>query len=204
VSAPVTNLKILTAEYMLSTVAGLGVSTTWLPQPVQQAFLQSTKDGTIAISPDPVTMISGSMSWFNASADSQHITVLVHRAPREITVQDPCTIIITDGWSFQVGTNPQAITPSVSDDTFGGRLQIDPPDTLAANLTYARYFLLADDSVSYVPVGVVAPGQSFQFQYLAAVQTPGVWTQPTAFTGEYMAYCYWTRLVALASPVGSS
>jgi hypothetical protein len=167
---------------------------------VQQAFLQSTKDGNISISPDPVTMIQGAMNWFNSSSDPQFITVMVHRAPREITVQDPCTIIITDGWSFQVGTNPQAVTPAVTDDTFGGRLQVDPPDTLAANLSFARYFLLCDDSVSYVPVGVVQPGQSFEFQYLAAVQTPGTWTQPTAFTGEYIAYAYWTRLVALASP----
>jgi hypothetical protein len=200
---PVNNLRIMTAEYMISNTAGLGVKTNWLPRVVTQAFLQSTKDGDIQISPDPVDMITGDMTWFNDTGDPQVIWVLVHRAPRAITAQNPCTVIITDGWTSQIGVNPQANSPGVSDDWFGGKLQIDRPATLAADLHYARYFLEGDDLVSYVPVGVVPPTQMFQFRYRAAVQTPGVWTEPTVFQGEYMAYAYWTRLVALASPVGS-
>lgn len=200
----ISNLRIATAEYMISTTSGLGVRQNWLPRVVQQAFLQSVNDGNIQISPDPVTMISGSMTWYNSSPDPQNIWVIVHRAPRAITAQDPTTIIITDGWSFQVGSNPIASTPAVTDDAFGGKLQIDRPETLPANLQYARYFLEGDDAVSYVPLGIVPPTQSFVFSYLAGVQTPGVWTQPTAFQGEYEAYAYWTRLVALAAPVGSS
>ena len=199
-----TNLKIATAEYMLSTTAGLGVTKSWLPQVVQQAFLQSINDGNVAVSPDPVTMISGTMSWFNAAADPVDVWVIVHRAPRGIIAQDPCTVIITDGWTWQVGLNPVANTPSVSDDQFGGKLQIDRPNTLAANLQYARYFLQCDDSVVYVPIGIVPCQQRFVFSYVAGVQTPNVWTMPTAFQAEYMAYSYWTRLIALASPMGSS
>jgi hypothetical protein len=200
----VNNLKIQTAEYMLSSVAGLGVAQSWLPQVVQQAFLQSVNDGNIQISPDPVTMISGTLNWFNASPDPQVCWVLLHRAPRAIVVQDPCTVIITDGWSFQISDNPIVVSPSVTNDWFGGKLNIDRPSVLAANLTYARYFLQADDSVSYVPIGTVPAGKSLVFSYVAGVQTPGVWTQPSSFQGEYEAFSYWTRLVLMANPVGSS
>jgi hypothetical protein len=198
------NLKIQTAEYMLSTTAGLAPRMNWFPRILTQSFLQSTKDGPIQISPSPVTMISGNMTWYNASPDPEYVWVLVHRAPRAITAQDPSCVIITDGWSFQVGANPQATTPAYTDDWFGGKLMIDRPDTDAADLTYARYFLEGDDLVAYVPVGIVPAGQSFEFLYQAAVQTPGAFTTPTAFTGEWSAYAYWTRLVALGSPVPSA
>jgi len=203
-TSPSSNLKIATAEYMLSTTCGLGVAQTWLPTVVEQAFLQSVNDGTIQIAPDPVTMISGSLTWYNAAADPVVMWMLIHRAPRAIVAQDPSTVIITDAWSFQVGSNPAVTSPAVTDDWFGGKLMIDRPSTIAANLTYARYFLQGDDSVTYVPIGQVDAGQTLVFSYLAGVQTPGVWTTPTTFQGEYEAYAYWTRLVALASPVGSS
>lgn len=201
------SLKVLTAEYMLSNVNGLGVAKNWLPRVVQEAFLQSTKDGDIKISPDPVTMITGDLAWYNNTADPQEITVLVHRAPRAIIAQNPTTIVIHDAWTSLISPIGQSADyPSVYADTFGGRLQIDRPDVDPDNLQYGRYFLNGDDSQAYVYIGVVPPSWSFNFNYLAAVQTPGIWIQPGAsanFDGRWEADANWTRLLALANPVAA-
>jgi hypothetical protein len=199
------NLKICSFEYMLSTVNGLGVAQNYLPRVVKEAFLQSTKDGPIQISPDPVTMISGDLSWYNNTGDAQYVCMIVHRAPRSIVAQSPNTVIITDAWTSlisPVGTS--ADYPSVDQDTMGGRLQIDRPSVNPDDALYGRYFLDVDDSQAYAPVGIVPPTYSFNFRYLAAVQTPNIWVEPTQFTGRWEAKANWTRLTALASPVGGS
>jgi hypothetical protein len=199
------NLKICTFEYLLSTTDGLGAAQNWLPRVVKEAFLQATKDGAITISPDPVTTISGDLSWYNNTDDPQDVTVIVHRAPRAVIAQSPNTVIITDAWSSlisPVGTS--ADYPSVNHDTMGGRLQIDRPSVNPDDALYGRYFLNVDDSQVYVPVGIVQPGWSMNFQYLAAVQTPGTWVTPSQFTNRWEATANWTRLIALASPVGGS
>lgn len=194
------SLKICTAEFMISTSDGTGVAMTWLPRVVKEQFLTSTMDGPIKLSPDPVTMISGDLTWYNNSGDPQRIWVVMHRSARTITAQSPATVIITDAYSFRIGVDPQADFPSVVADTFGGRLQIDRASAAAADLQYARYILEGDDSQRYVPVGVVPPNQAFHFRYLCGVQTPNVWTEPTAFTPKWEANARWTRLTALASP----
>lgn len=197
------NLKICSFEYLLSTVDGLGVGTNWLPRVIKEAFLQSTKDGTISISPDPVTMITGDLSWYNNTSDSQNVAVIVHRAPRSIIAQSPNTVIIRDAWTSLISpVGTAADYPSVDQDNMGGRLQIDRPSANPDDLLYGRYFLDMDDSQVYVPVGIVPPEWTFNFQYLAAVQTPGTWIQPTQFTGDWEAAANWTRLIALGSPVG--
>lgn len=194
-------LKIQTAEFMLSDSNGLGVRRNWLPRVVDEQFLQSTKDGEIKLSPDPVTTISGNMTWYNNTGDAQAIIVQVVRAPRNVIAQNPSTVIITDAWTHQIGPQPNADYPSVMQDTFGGRLQIDRPSADPADVQYGRYFLFGDGSQVYVPIGVVPPNQSFQFRYLAGIQTPGVWIDPTgSFTPRWEAWAYWTRLIALASP----
>lgn len=199
------NLKICSFEYMLSTVNGLGVAQDWLPRILKQAFLQSTKDGDVSISPDPVTTIQGDLSWYNNTDDSQYICMMVHRAPRSIVAQSPTTVILTDAWTSLISpVGTAADYPSVDADTMGGRLQIDRPSANPDDLLYGRYFLNMDDSQAYVPVGVVPPEWSFNFQYIAALQTPGIWLEPTQFTGEWMATANWTRLIALGSPVGST
>lgn len=199
------NLKICSFEYLLSTVDGLGVATDWLPRVVKQAFLQSTKDGDVSISPDPVTMISGDLSWYNNTDDSQFICVIVHRAPRSIVAQSPTTVIIQDAWTTLISpVGTAADYPSVDADSIGGRLQIDRPDANPDDLLYGRYFLNMDDSQAYVPVGVLPPTWTFNFQYLAAIQTPGTWIEPTQFDGRWEATANWARLIALASPVGGS
>lgn len=185
---------------MISTSDGTGVAQTWLPRKVAEQFLESAKDGPIKLSPDPVTMISGDLSWYNHDSDRQNIVVTLHRSARTIVAQSPATVIITDATSSRIGVDPQADFPSVIADTFGGRLQIDRASAAAADLQYARYILEGDDSTLYVPVGIVPPGQAFHFRYLAAVQTPNVWTEPTEFTPKWEANARWTRLVALASP----
>lgn len=199
------NLKICSFEYLLSTVDGLGVATDWLPRVVKQAFLQSTKDGDVSISPDPVTMISGDLSWYNNTDDSQYICVIIHRAPRSITAQSPTTVIIQDAWTTLISpVGTAADYPSVDADNMGGRLQIDRPAANPDDLLYGRYFLNMDDSQVYVPVGIVPPTWTFNIQYLTAIQTPGTWIEPTQFNGEWSATANWARLIALASPVGGS
>lgn len=197
------SLKICTAEYMISDTNGLGVSRTWLPRIVAEQFLESTKDGEIKLSPDPVTMIDGDLTWYNNSADAQRIWVLVHRAPRSIIAQNPATVVIHDAWTHRVGKSPSADYPSVIQDTFGGRMQIDRASAAADTLQFGRYFLDGDDSQAWVDLGVVPARQSFHFRYLAAVQTPNIWTVPSEYEPRWEAYARWTRLVALGSPVGS-
>jgi hypothetical protein len=199
------NLKICSFEYMLSTVDGLGVAQDWLPRVVKEAFLQSTKDGQVSISPDPVTMIQGDLSWYNNTDDDQYICVLVHRAPRSIVAQSPNTVIIQDAWTSLISpVGTAADYPSVNSDSMGGRLQIDRPSVNPANALYGRYFLNMDDTMTYAPVGVVPANWTFNFQYLAAIQTPNTWVTPSQFDGRWEATANWTRLVALASPVGST
>jgi hypothetical protein len=197
-------LKIRTAEYMLSDSSGTGFKYSWFPRVVVEAFLGSTKDGDIKISPDPVTQIIGDIAWNNADDAPQHVWVSVHRAPRSIVAQSPATVVIHDAWSFQVAEAPFADYPSVIQDTFGGRMAIDRPSAAAKDLLYGRYFLDGDDSLTYVDIGDVPPGWSFHFRYLAAVQTPGVWTTPSEFDPRWEANARWVRLQALAVPVDVS
>lgn len=197
------SLKICTAEYMISDTNGLGPSRGWLPDVLKTAFLESTKDGEIKLSPDPVTMIDGDLTWFNNSDDRVKVTVFVHRAPRSIIAQNPATVVIHDAWSHRVGKSPTADYPSTVMDTFGGRLQIDRASAAAADLQFGRYFLDGDDSQVAVDLGVVLPHHSFHFRYRAAVQTPNIWVIPSEFEPRWEAYARWTRLTALGSPVGS-
>lgn len=199
--ADVSSLKICTGEYMISDIRGTGVSKTWLPRPVQEQFLESTKDGEIKLSPDPVTMINGDLAYNNTNDDPEHLWVTLHRAPRSIVAQSPATVVIHDAWTYRVDIAPQADFPSVIADTFGGRAQINRASDAPADLLYCRYFLSGDDSQVYQDCGIVPPGQGLHFRYLAAVQTPNVWIEPTEFTPRWEANARWGRLVALAAPV---
>jgi len=194
------SLKVCCAEFMLSDAGGLGLRRNWFPRIVAEAFLEATKDGEIRISPDPVTTILGDITWFNATPDRQEVWVIVHRAPRSIVAQSPATVVIHDAWSYRIGVDPSADYPSVSQDTFGGRMAIDRSSAAAENLLFGRFFLDGDDSQAYVRVGVVPPDEAMHFRYLAAVQTPGTWTRPSEFDARWEANAHWCRLIALASP----
>ena len=196
------SVKLCTSEFMTSTVSGLGMSRHWFPRVVAEAFLESTKDGEIKRSPDPVTMIDGDLAWFNNNPDPQVVYVQVIRAPRSVVSQSPGTVVIHDAWSFAVGQSPSADYPSVIQDTFGGRLQFDRPAAAAADLKYCRQFFDGDSTQAWVTIGEVAPQESIHFRYLAAVQTPGVWTTPTEFDARSEAHARWARLLAFATPVG--
>lgn len=193
--------KVCVGNYLISDTNGLGPSRSWLPRVVTEAFLGSTKDGPIKLSPDPVTMIEGELTWFNDAPHSQHVQVIVHRGPRTIVAQNPATVVIHDAWSWQIGVSPAADYPTVTGDTFGGRMQIDRSSVADDNLKYGRYFLYGDDTQTYVDIGVVPSRQALHFRYVAAVQTPGTWTAPSKFDPRWEAHAHWTRLVALASPV---
>lgn len=197
------SVRICTSEYMLSTVQGLDFGAHYFPRIVAEAFLESTKDGEIKLSPDPVTMIDGDLTWFNNTNDPQWIMVQVLRAPRSIVAQSPSTVVIHDAWTFDVGVSPNADYPSVVQDAFGGRAQVDRSVATADALLYGRLFYDAHSSMAWEPVGIVPPQQSLQFRYIAAVQTPGTWTTPTEFEPRWEAQARWARLLAFATPVGS-
>lgn len=198
------SVRICTHEYMLSTVEGVDMARHWFPRIVAEAFLESTKDGEIKLSPDPVTMIDGDLTWFNNTDDPQWITVQVQRAPRSIVAQSPATVVIHDAWTHAVGVSPQADFPSVEQNTFGGRGQVDRPETTAEELLYGRLFIDNDASQAWHTIGIVPAQRSFHFRYLAAVQTPGTWTTPTEFEPMWEAHARWARLLAYATPVGSA
>ncbi|KAB7761174.1 DUF7172 family protein [Mycolicibacterium mucogenicum] len=195
------SLKLCVGPHMLSTVAGTAPARTYYPQVIKETFLGSTKDGEIERSPDPVTMISGDLPVTNSTKWPLWVRVLIHRAPRSIVSTNPVTVIINDAYSWAVGVSPQAEYPSVGLDQFGGKLMLDRASTGPDDLKYGRYFLDCDDSQSYVTIGELPPGESLHFRYLAAVQTPGVWTKPSDGQPMYSASAYWTRLTALAVPV---
>jgi len=195
------SLKVLCAEFMLSDNNGLGVRRSWLLRKVAESFTGSTKDGPIQISPDPVTMIDADLYWYNDTPDPQDIWVIVSRAPRSVVVQSPCTVIILEGSSSQIGENPQADYPSMVDDAFGGGIAIDRLEVSSGSLQYGRFFFDGDDTQSYKHVGIVPPGQAFHFWYISAVQTPGLWTEATDFVTDWEADARWVRLIAMAMPV---
>lgn len=195
------SVKVCTGNFLLSTVDGLGFRRNWFPRVLTEAFLESTKDGEIKRAPDPVTMIDGDLTWFNNTDGDQYVVVQIRRAPRSIVAQNPSTVVITDAWTFAVGKSAAADYPSVNQDAFGGRLQIDRPSAAAADLLYARLFMDCDSANSYTHVGVVPAGQQLHFRYLCAVQTPGIWTVPTEFEPRWEAQARWTRLIAIGSPV---
>ncbi|AEJ92818.1 hypothetical protein SEA_OSMAXIMUS_37 [Pegunavirus osmaximus] len=198
------SLKLCTGEYMLSTVAGLGPSRGWFPRVLTEQMLESTKDGEIKLSPDPVTMIDGDLTWFNNSDDRVQVFVLVHTAPRDIIAQNPSTVVIHDAWSHRVGRAPSADFPSAIRNSFGGRLQLDRASVARDAVKFGRFFLTGDDQQAWVDLGIVRPQQSFHFRYRAAVQTPGTWVTPSELEPRWEAYARWTRLVALGGPVGES
>lgn len=199
-----TDLKVCTSEYMICDTNGLGLRRNWFPRVVDEQFLESSKDGEIKLSPDPVTLIDGDLTWFNNSRGDQHAWVCVHRAPRSIIAQNPSTVVIHDAWSWQVGEDPSADYPSVIADTFGGRLQVDRAAVAKDALKFGRFFFDGDDSQVWVDLGVVRARQSLHFRYLAAVQTPGVWTSPSEFEPRWEANARWARLIAFAAPVGAA
>lgn len=194
------SLKITTSEYMLSSVNGLGMRRCWTPRVVAEAFLESTKDGDIKRAPDPVTMIKGDMAWYNNSDSVQMVAVMVHRAPRSVVSTAPVTVTIQDGWSYATGVAPEADYPSLEQDQCGGKLILDQPEVLPADMLFGRFFLDVDETQTWVEIGSVYPGNSLHFRYLCAVQTPGEWKKPTEFDVRYEAYSRWARLVALAWP----
>ncbi|SKS49590.1 DUF7172 family protein [Mycobacteroides abscessus] len=198
------SIKVCTSEYMLSTVNGLDMRRNWFPSIVAERFLQSKKDGQISRSPDPVTMIDGDLTYFNDTPDPVYITVQVIRAPRSIVAQNPGTVVIHDAWSWAVGKSPTADFPSVIQDSFGGRGQVDRPENAADKLLFGRFFADGDSSQAWVNVGQLDAQDSLHFRYLAAVQTPGVWTTPSEFEPRWEAQARWTRLLAFAMPIGSA
>lgn len=197
------SVKICTSEYMLSTVQGLDFARHYFPRIVAESFLESTKDGEIKLSPDPVTLIDGDLTWFNNTDDPQWVVVQEQRAPRSIVAQSPSTVVIHDAFTSAIGVSPQADYPSVMQDTFGGRAQVDRAEARAEDLLYGRLFLDSDSTSVWRTVGIVPAQRSMHARYLCAVQTPGVWISPSEFEPRWEVQARWARLLAFATPVGA-
>ena len=195
------SIKPCVTGFMVSTPRGIDFARNWFPRNVKEVFLESTKDGEIKRSPDPVTMIEGDLVFYNSSDESQRVNVLVQRAPRTIVAQSPSTVVIHDAVSVAVGESPVADYPSVMQDAFGGRAQIDRPEVASDQLQFGRLFLEADSSQVVVPVGEVLAGETMHFRYVASVQTPGTWTSPSEFEPRWEASAFWVRLIAQAEPM---
>jgi hypothetical protein len=198
-------IKVCTSEYMLSTTEGIGMRRTWFPRIVKEVMLESTRDGEISRAPDPVVMIDGSLAWHNSYPDRQSVVVQIVRAPRSIVAQSPSTVVIHDAWSFAKGRrHVVADYPSVTQDAFGGRAQMDRSSVEPKKLKAARLFVDGESSQVWQPIGVLEPGEEMHFRYVASVQTPGVWTRPTEFEPRWEAQALWTRLLLFAGPVGDT
>lgn len=200
------SLKIQTSEYMISDARGLAPADTWRPRKLTEVFLESTKDGEIKLSPDPVPMIDGDLTWFNNSKDRQRVAVVINRSPRSIIAQSPSTVVIHDAVAWQIGKEPEADYPSVAMDSFGGQMQIDRASVDRNKIKFCRFFLDGEGNQTVVDLGIVPPMNSFHFRYIASVQTPGTWVTPGTDSDvqpRWEAYARWTRLVALGSPMGA-
>lgn len=193
------SIKICTAEHMISSPGGIGMARGWFPRIVAERFVGTTRDVTVERAPDPVTFIETDMTWYNGSADAQHVSVSIHRAPQSITTSNPNKVLITDAWSSDVGISPSAGVPEVSGDGLAGRLKLNRPSDLDENIVYGRLFIDADDHVGYAHIGSVPPGQAMHFRYVCAVQTPGDWR--LAVDPRHEAATRWVRLIAIASPM---
>lgn len=198
------SLKVCTGAHMLSTVQGTGLAKSWFPGIVDEALLESTKDGPIERAPDPVTMIEGDLYWINGGTDPITATVLVQRAPRTVLTTDPNTVLISDAWSWVINASPQAETPSSTSDHAGGKMQTNRASVSGSDLAYGRFVLEMDASEAVQPVGVIEPGDALHFRYVAAAHTPGLWIQndePDA-DPRFEAFAYYTRLLLHATPGG--
>ena len=196
-------IKPCTAENMIADQRGLRMSKSWYPRLVSEAFLGSTKDGEIQRAPDPVPMIEGDVPWFNNTGAPQQVFVQVNRAARRIVAMDPVTVVMHDTWSWQVGKAPSAPRPTIAQDSFGGRLQLNKSSTEPKALKYGMLFLDTDTSHAWVPVGVVEHREALHFRFMTSVQTPGTFIAPTEREPRYEAYARWARLRVFAAPVGS-
>lgn len=197
------SLKLCTSDFLISDSRGFGLRRNYFPRVVAEVFLESTRDGEIQRAPDPVTMIEGDLTWHNNTETAQQVAVQVHRAPRTIVAQSPSTVVIHDAWSHARGVSPQADHPSIIQSMSGARLQCDRGSVAREDVRYARIYLDTDDSTSWVHIGALPAGHSLHFRYLAAVQTPGVWTLPSEFEPLWEAHARWTRLRCYAFPSGA-
>lgn len=189
--------KICTAENMLSRTSGTGFARSWFPRLVSERMATSVKDGSVDRAPDVVPFIDTSLLWTNSSDSVQHLTVSMHRASRSFVTSTPNTLVIEDGYSFDIGTAPQAPLPSGLDNGTGIRLKGVP--STSANNFFGRFFRDTPDFVSYIELGSIDPGQTVHFRYRALFSTPGEWRAAT--NPRHEASARWCRLRLWAAPM---
>lgn len=189
------SLKICAAEFMISDSVGTGFSQSFLPTVVATRDAVSGKDGNVDRAPDQVVFIDSEILWTNTYEDPVHVAVSVHRAPRSLVSSSPNTLVLDDAWTFDVGESPNAPVPSGTNSGVGIRFQTRQN---AYALVYTRIFRDFPDSVSYVEVGAVDPGQTVHFRYRCLFSTPGGWRTPVQ--PLHIAQARWARLRMWVAP----
>lgn len=190
------SLKICTAEFMFSQTSGTGFSESWLPRMVAERMATSGKDGEVGRTPDAVPFIDTDMLWTNTTAEPQHLQMSIHRASRTLVTSNPNTLALDDVWAFDIGASPRAPTPTGTGSGFASRFKINR--SVAASAQFGRLFRDVPDTVGYVEVGAIDPGDTLHFRYRALFSTPGEWR--SAHTPRHEMNARWARLRLWAAP----
>ena len=104
---------------------------------------------------------------------------------------------------FRVLTAAALVTVSALGAANAADLSVAPMYKAPPPEVSSEQFYETDDSVAWVNIGELPPDESLHFRYLAAVQTPGIWTSPSEFEPRWEAHVRWTRLRCWAAPLGS-
>lgn len=189
------SLRICTAEFLLSDNRGTGFSQSWLPTVVAERMAVSSKDGAVDRAPDQVPFIESEILWTNSFDETVHVGVSVHRAGRFLLTSSPNTLVLDDAWTFDVGVSPSAALPFGTNSGVGVRCKTRQSFN---PLIFSRFFRDFPDSVSYVEVGAVDPGETAHFRYRCLFSTPGEWR--AAVQPRYEAAARFTRLRMFIGP----
>lgn len=189
------SLRICTAEFIVSDSTGTGFSQAWLPFLAADRMATSGKDGNVDRAPDQVPFIDSEILWTNTYADPVHPMVSIHRAPRSLVTSSPNTLVLDDAWTWDIGLSPAAPTPLGTNSGVGVRFQTRQS---AYSLVYTRFFRDFPDSVSYVEMDAVDPGQTLHFRYRCLYSTPGGWRTPVQ--PLHIAQARWARLRLWIAP----
>lgn len=190
------SLKLCCAEFMVSDSNGTGFANSWLPQPLTEAMLASTKDGTVDDSPDQVPFIDGGLTWENTSDDPIYLFMMIRRASRSLITSDPNKVVLDDAWAWDMGLSPNAAVPYAAYNGIGIWGKMSP--STHPILQYAHYFADRADWVSYEQIGACQPGWTLQFNYRALFSTPGTWR--TAITPKHECWARYAQLRLFGKP----
>lgn len=189
------SLRVCAAEYLISDSAGTRFSQSWLPTMAAERMATSGRDGAVDRAPDQVPFIESEILWTNPYDEPIHAMISVHRASRFLLTSAPNTLVLDDAWSSDIGPSPSAPLPFSTNSGIGIKLKTRQSFNA---LVYARLFRDYPDSVSYVELGAVDPGDTLHFRYRCLFSTPGEWR--AAVQPRHEAAARWARLRLFIAP----